>query len=91
LKYAFKPNQPGEIYTAISQNGKQIHIEISDNGIGFPENIDFQNSPSLGLQLVTGLVDQIDGNISMKSQQNIGTQFFIKFDYHTKSRTDGKI
>jgi PAS domain S-box-containing protein len=52
-------------------------ITISDNGCGFPENIDFRNTESLGLQLVISLVKQLDGEI--KLNDNLGTEFIIKF------------
>jgi PAS domain S-box-containing protein len=48
-----------------------------DNGRGFPENINFRNSTSLGLQLVNALVDQIEGNIEL--ERGRGTKFTIKF------------
>ncbi len=52
-------------------------LVFADNGKGFPEDIDFRNSTSLGLQLVNALVDQIVGNIEL--ERNIGTKFIIKF------------
>jgi len=30
----------------------QYKLVVSDNGLGFPENVDFRNASSLGLQLV---------------------------------------
>jgi two-component sensor histidine kinase len=33
-------------------------LTVSDNGVGIPENIDIEDLESLGLQLVTILVDQ---------------------------------
>ena len=50
---------------------------ISDNGIGFPEDINFKNTESLGLQLVNSLVGQIDGEI--KLERSKGTMFKITF------------
>ncbi|AKB81536.1 sensory transduction histidine kinase [Methanosarcina barkeri 3] len=53
---------------------------IKDNGKGFPREIDFKNTDSLGLQLVNILVEQIDGCIELK--RNNGTEFTIWFkDY----------
>ena len=50
---------------------------VSDNGIGIPENIDFENPETLGLQLVNILVDQLYGEIELKRKN--GTEFIIKF------------
>jgi len=48
---------------------------VEDNGIGFPESIDFRNTSSLGLQLVNTLVDQIGGSIEL--EKGSGTRFKI--------------
>lgn len=48
-----------------SDRKNQYILVISDNGLGFPENVDFRNTDSLGLQLVNALVEQIDGNIEV--------------------------
>ena len=50
---------------------------VGDNGIGFPKDIDFQKTESLGLQLVNNLVNQIDGEIELNL--NHGTEFKITF------------
>lgn len=48
---------------------KSIHysLVVSDNGLGFPENIDFKNTSSLGLQLVNILVEQLEGAIELEN------------------------
>ncbi len=51
-------------------------LKISDNGVGMPE-LDIENLDSLGMQLVTSLVDQLDGELELK--RNNGTEFTIKF------------
>lgn len=52
-------------------------LTISDNGIGIPENIELENTESLGLKLVSILVDQLDGNLELKREH--GTEFRISF------------
>ncbi|MGB9929063.1 MAG: sensor histidine kinase, partial [Methanosarcina sp.] len=63
-----QPNQSHTRYTLI----------VSDDGIGIPENLDIENSSTLGLQLVNILIDQIDGCIELKREN--GTEFFIWFN-----------
>jgi two-component sensor histidine kinase len=53
-------------------------LKVSDNGIGIPKGINFQNAETLGLQLVNILVDQIDGYLEVKSDE--GTEFTIWFN-----------
>jgi two-component sensor histidine kinase/CheY-like chemotaxis protein len=55
----------------------QLALTVGDNGVGFPESIDFRNSPSLGLLLVNSLVRQLRGTIELDGQG--GTQFRIVF------------
>ena len=69
------------IADSIMQNNSSSHryflLVVEDNGIGFPDYIDFKNTSSLGLQLVNTLVDQIGGDIKLKNE--IGTKFEIRF------------
>ncbi|MEZ5334206.1 MAG: hypothetical protein R2741_02675 [Methanolobus sp.] len=57
---------------------KKFLLKIKDNGIGFPAEIDYRNTDSLGLQLVITLVDQIDGVIELDLTD--GTEFSINFE-----------
>ena len=52
-------------------------LKIADDGIGIPESIDLENLNSLGIQLVTTLIDQLDGELELKRNQ--GLEFTIKF------------
>ena len=52
-------------------------FKISDDGIGIPKSIDFENSNSLGIQLVTTLVDQLAGELELKRSNE--TEFTIRF------------
>ncbi len=55
----------------------KLTLIVRDNGRGFPEKLDFRNTISLGLQLVTTLVDQIEGEIELDRSR--GTGFEISF------------
>lgn len=63
----------------------QATLTIGDNGCGFPEHLDFRESPSMGLQLVNDLVEQIEGTIELK--RNGGTTFIMKFSYSSSNDT----
>jgi PAS domain S-box-containing protein len=52
-------------------------LVVRDSGTGFPEEINFRETDSLGLQLVTNLVDQIEGSIELDAGE--GTEFRIRF------------
>ncbi len=97
FKYAFTDNNRGAIqirlFSEETRNEEKNKEElagkstrytliVSDNGAGIPENIDLENSSTLGLQLVSILVDQLDGSIELKRDN--GTEFIIKINIEEK-------
>lgn len=78
LKHAFPSGQKGEINIILKKNkGNKIQISVSDNGVGFPDDYDFENPRSLGLTLVKDLVRQLDGQIEYSGES--GTSLLISF------------
>ncbi len=77
LKYAFRDGKAGEIRIRMVIDGGKYVLTVSDDGVGLPEGLDFRNSPSLGLQLVCTLVDQIEGTIELENGP--GSTFTIQF------------
>jgi len=78
LKYAFPNTEIGEVHVSLNLVDNKYKLIVSDNGIGFPEDIDFKNIDSLGLQLVNNITSQLDGEI--KLDRSIGTKFIINFE-----------
>lgn len=78
LKYAFPDSMRGTLYVSLKDLGENYELIIKDDGIGFPDTIDFKNTDSLGLQLVNSLTDQIDGEIELDNGN--GTEFKIVFN-----------
>jgi len=77
LKYAFPNEMHGEILVSFKSVEDGYELIISDNGVGLPEELDFDNNKSLGLILVKSLTEQIDGEITI--HRNHGTEFKIRF------------
>jgi Signal transduction histidine kinase len=50
---------------------------VADTGIGFPEELNYKKTNSLGMRLVNTLTDQLDGEIELDTTQ--GTIFTINF------------
>jgi len=85
LKHAFPEGRSGVIKTRLRPLGKdEYRFVISDNGVGFPKDLDFRNTESLGMQLVTLLVGQLDGTIDLKRKG--GTTFDIVFKERKKKK-----
>lgn len=80
FKHAFTFNSSKNMIAInLSRKVDSFVLIVSDNGKGFPENIDFKNTDSLGLQLVNTLVYQINGNIDLISDG--GSTFIITFPF----------
>ncbi|MBD2494422.1 PAS domain S-box protein [Nostoc sp. FACHB-280] len=78
LKYGFPNGRIGEICVGITEDlDQKFTIFVSDNGVGLPPNFNFQNTASLGWQLVEALTQQISGTIKINSQT--GVEFQITF------------
>jgi PAS domain S-box-containing protein len=77
LKHAFPEGKKGEINVNFHPKDDHYEFTVKDNGLGFPKHIDFQNTDSLGLQIVNSLIGQIDGDIEL--DRNNGTEFKINF------------
>jgi len=84
LKHAFPNRKAGEIYISLcktetftAKNDFHYILTVADNGIGIPEEIEFPDMDSLGLQLVNILVEQIDGCVELNRDE--GTKFSIWF------------
>jgi len=78
LKHAFPQEREGTIAVSMTPSTKDnLILTVSDTGIGFPEGIDFRNTTTLGMQLVTSLVEQLDGTITLDRSK--GITFTITF------------
>jgi len=85
LKHGFPPNRTGAIeitlhrtFQEADDNSKREFImRVRDNGVGFPSEVDFRKTRSLGMQLINTLVKQLKGTIELDNSS--GTAFQIVF------------
>jgi two-component sensor histidine kinase len=78
LKHAFPEGKEGKIKVGINTDSQGNYVLfVEDNGTGFPPEVDFRNTLSLGLQLVNVLTGQIRGTIELARTE--GTRFSITF------------
>jgi PAS domain S-box-containing protein len=73
LKYAFPDGRRGEIAISVKKEGHTMTVLYRDTGIGIPAELNWRDTPSLGLRLVNTLVDQMNGTVELDLTS--GTQF----------------
>ena len=81
LKYGIDGDDKGEIKIKLQKDPDKIDfyiLEIGDNGVGFPETVNYKNTKSLGLKLIHNLTRQLRGTIERDNSKK-GTNYIIKF------------
>ena len=77
IKYAFPDSQNGIINIELKKINSQVKLTVEDNGIGIRKDFDINNIKSVGLNLVSLMVNQLEGNIQFISEN--GTKIIIEF------------
>ncbi|HMD89196.1 MAG TPA: GAF domain-containing protein [Anaerolineaceae bacterium] len=97
LKYAFPDGRRGQVWIILAGQGHPVGgvegsniytLIVQDNGIGFPKDLDFNATDTLGMQLVNILTKQLNGSIRM--ERDAGTKFTINFT-ERKIRNTGRL
>jgi len=79
LKHGFPDGRAGEITIGLHPRlPPGFALTVADNGIGFPADLDFRQTDTLGLQLVCVLTAQIGGSIEL--DRTNGSRFTIEFE-----------
>ncbi len=66
LKHAFPEGARGEVRIGLQREaGGQLRLRVSDTGVGLPADFEAKRGKSLGLQLVSNLVKQLDGRLEV--------------------------
>lgn len=86
VKYAFPTDTKGEVNISFKNTGKEFYqLIISDNGVGLPEDFDIDETESLGMNLMRGLADQLDGTFALENKN--GLKITVTFKKNTEIKT----
>jgi two-component sensor histidine kinase/CheY-like chemotaxis protein len=78
LKHAFPKGENGEITIGLYlADAHLVTLEVTDNGVGIPKDMDLEHTKSLGLGLLNLFVQQLDGSIEIDG--TAGTTFRVVF------------
>ncbi|HEY9747754.1 MAG TPA: PAS domain S-box protein [Allocoleopsis sp.] len=80
LKHAFPEGRTGEVCIRFGiKDAHHLILSVTDTGVGLPKDLDYQNTDSLGLQLVNALTRQIEGILEINDGD--GVKFEIVFPH----------
>ncbi|WDF79030.1 sensor histidine kinase [Mucilaginibacter sp. KACC 22773] len=81
IKYAFPKSMKGNIAISLNRTKEnRFRLTITDNGIGLPDSFDISSINSLGIKLMKGLSDQLQGDFFLNNDH--GTCVMIEAQYH---------
>jgi len=87
IKYAFPNEAKGKVHISFLFKREEIcELKIADTGIGLPEGFDPDHTESLGMSLMTGLTEQLNGDINMWNDQ--GLVLDVTFRRHNELITE---
>tara|TARA_R110002051_G_scaffold75791_1_gene137772 strand:- start:2239 stop:4449 length:2211 start_codon:yes stop_codon:yes gene_type:complete len=78
IKYAFPKREKGIISVQMKKVKGSHFIVIKDNGIGLPEGFNVISKSSLGMTLIKGLTNQLDGNFEIKNENGTLIEVIFK-------------
>ena len=76
FKHAFTGGRAGTLRVELTASGDARELVVADDGPGLPPGFDFRNCSSFGLQLVSALVDQLNGTMDARGP---GAAFVVRF------------
>ena len=77
LKHAFIDTNIGTIGIFLRNGKNSVRLRLADDGIGIAEDFKWEESNTLGIQLIQTLVEQIKGDIRVERDK--GTSVEIVF------------
>ncbi|WP_027419555.1 sensor histidine kinase [Crocinitomix catalasitica] len=77
VKHAFKETKNPKVYLTLTRDSNSLELTYTDNGSGLPDNFDLTVADSLGMEIISALIDQIDASIEFKNEN--GACFKINF------------
>jgi two-component sensor histidine kinase len=77
IKYAY-PGGRGAIEVAAREIDGQLHVEVSDQGIGLPDGFAIdQPRASLGFKVIARMARQLQGHLTIASNHSKGAHFLL--------------
>ncbi len=66
LKHAFPDGADGQIEVVLEVRAHELTLEVRDDGVGFPPDLDWRDTDSLGMRLVYLLSEQMGATVEVE-------------------------
>lgn len=84
VKYAFPGNRKGEVNISMKRlEQENFELKFQDDGVGLPANFEIDKLNSLGMTLMKGLSKQLEGQISIESNNGLTITIHFMHDQMT--------
>ena len=77
LKHAFPEQRKGTVKLVLRLKDGMVHLRVEDDGVGMPEGFDVARDANLGLELVSTLMEQLDGAFTV--EHGNGARYLLTF------------
>jgi two-component sensor histidine kinase len=87
VEHAFSEDRGGWVEIRCSRDGPGLRLIVEDDGVGLPAGFDLDETASLGLSIVSTLVDELGGQISLGRRTDCpGTRVLVEVPQVTGHR-----
>ena len=89
LQHGFDAEAHGTVTISVKRRQEYVDLRLRDDGRGVPPDFDIRQTASLGLQLVSALVSQLQGTISVHGNGGTEWEIALMDMAYLSSRTSG--
>ena len=77
-KHAFDGVVEPKVNIVMKDKGDSFELNVNDNGVGYPDNFDRNSSTSLGMEIISALIDQISADVTFKNNNGASCTIIFK-------------
>lgn len=77
LKYAFRNRESGHINLVLKRINEKLMLQVKDNGIGIPENLDVTAGTSFGYKIIKAFTQKLKAQLSIQKENGTDVQLLI--------------
>lgn len=65
FKYAFNDRQKGSLDILLQEKDEKLFLKVSDNGVGFPADVDLKSARSFGLKMIKAFAQKLKAKLEV--------------------------